>query len=61
MSGNKREECFFAFVRMPKEASEWSRNGDGPDKNRLVLMPLEVWLMAAVICAGDNKCHFFEG
>ena len=48
MSGNKSEGCFFAFVRMPKEASEWSRNGDGPDKNRLVLMPLaEVGLLMA--------------
>lgn len=54
MSGNKSEGCFFAFVRMPKEASEWSRNGDGPDKNRLVLMPLEVGLLMAGICRVDT-------
>ena len=51
MSGNKSEGMLLC-VRSYAEASEWSRNGDGPDKNRLVLMPLEVlvdgWCQAFV-------------
>ena len=43
LMGGNESNASFTFVCMPKEASEWSRNAAGLHKNRLVLMPLEVW------------------